>query len=401
MTIINYRQPDNWIKYDPSAVNQALVQAKAAILALQNLPYQKDWVESLQNMELKREVAGTSKIEGADFTEAELDEAIREGSMELLTRSQKQARAAISTYQWIATIGNDKPIDEDLIMEIHRRIVTGADDDHCEPGVLRKDDQNVTFGNPRHRGVPGGTECAAVFKRFVTALGNEFKTHDPLIQALAAHYHLAAMHPFLDGNGRTARALGALMKQRSGLRDTCFISISNYYYDEKKAYLATLAQTRSGNHDLTPFLLFGLKGVESQATRVLRSIQKEVAKAVYRNMMYDLFTRLRTPKKRVIMDRQLGVLRLLLQREKVNLSEMIRLTEKSYLGMKDPRKALFRDLNGLIGLGAIRYEVSEGQPGSLIIDLEWPRKITESDFFKRLNKFPKAKTSLIRSTDTS
>ncbi len=34
----------------------------------------------------------------------------------------------------------------------------------------------------------------------------------------AAHYHLAAMHPFVDGNGRTARALEALMRERAGLR---------------------------------------------------------------------------------------------------------------------------------------------------------------------------------------
>ena len=55
---------------------------------------------------------------------------------------------------------------------------------------------------------------------------HELRDHDPIIQALAAHYHVAAMHPFLDGNGRTARALEALMLQRAGLRDTCFIAMS-------------------------------------------------------------------------------------------------------------------------------------------------------------------------------
>ena len=38
------------------------------------------------------------------------------------------------------------------------------------------------------------------------------------------------MHPFVDGNGRTARALEALMLQRAGLRDSSFIAMSNYYY---------------------------------------------------------------------------------------------------------------------------------------------------------------------------
>jgi len=38
-----------------------------------------------------------------------------------------------------------------------------------------------------------------------------YRGHDPLIQALAMHYHFASMHPFLDGNGRSARALETLM----------------------------------------------------------------------------------------------------------------------------------------------------------------------------------------------
>jgi Fic family protein len=71
------------------------------------------------------------------------------------------------------------------------------------------------------------------------AISNEFRTHEILIQGLAIHYHIGAMHPFLDGNGRTARALEATMLQRSGLKDALFISLSNYYYEEKSAYLAS------------------------------------------------------------------------------------------------------------------------------------------------------------------
>ena len=53
------------------------------------------------------------------------------------------------------------------------------------------------------------------------------------------------MHPFLDGNGRTARALEALMLQRTGLRDTLFIAMSNYYYEHKINYLNALNDTRA------------------------------------------------------------------------------------------------------------------------------------------------------------
>ncbi len=128
---MRYQPPTNWIKYDIGAVTSELVDAKAAVYSVKTVPYQRAWVESLQEMELKREVAGTSRIEGADFTEGELDEALKEESeKELFTRSQKQVSAAMRAYRWIATVPDDQPVDTGLILEIHRHIVTGADDDH-------------------------------------------------------------------------------------------------------------------------------------------------------------------------------------------------------------------------------------------------------------------------------
>lgn len=199
---IKYEIPKNWIAYDVREVASFLIEAKAQVRALTTLPYQREWVEKLQEIQLKREVAGTSRIEGADFTERELEEALKESPQQLLTRSQRQAHAAVQTYRWIAKLPEDRPVDEYLIREVHRRIVTGADDDHCPPGELRQIDQNVVFGMPRHRGIEGGEECKSAFKNLMEAVRGPFQGHDSLIQALALHYHFAAMHPFLDGNGR-------------------------------------------------------------------------------------------------------------------------------------------------------------------------------------------------------
>ena len=113
------------------------------------------------------------------------------------------------------------------------------------------------------------TIAQAALRQLCQAARTIFRDHDPLIQALALHYHFAAMHPFLDGNGRTARALEALMLQRVGLRDTLFIAMSNYYYEEKAGYLNALAETRALSHDLTPFLKFALKGIEKQCNQAV------------------------------------------------------------------------------------------------------------------------------------
>ena len=151
---IQYSIPDRWIRYDPVAVIDELTEAKASILSLTNIPFQRSWAERLEEMELKREVAGTSRIEGANFTEREFEEAVTDNVPdEHFSRSQRQARAAINTYRWIEGLTDARPIDESLVKEIHRRIVTGCDDDHCPPGQLRGDGHNVSFGRPRHRGV--------------------------------------------------------------------------------------------------------------------------------------------------------------------------------------------------------------------------------------------------------
>jgi Fic family protein len=91
------------------------------------------------------------------------------------------------------------------------------------------------------------------------------------------------MHPFLDGNGRTARALEALLLGRAGLRETAFIAMSNYYHDEKTAYLAALARVRRQDHDLTDFIVLGLKGIAIQGQRLLDAIRRETSRELFRS----------------------------------------------------------------------------------------------------------------------
>jgi Fic family protein len=389
--VVRYELPRDWIKYDRLQIINELTEAKAAMLALSDIPYQRSWGDKLQRMQLKREVAGTSRIEGAQFTEKELEAAMRDTPAQLETRSQKQAAAAVTTYRWIAQLPSDRPLDQALIFDVHRRLVSGCDDDHCPPGRLRERDQNVTFGAPRHRGAEGGDECDVAVGQLVTAARTSFVEHDPLIQALALHYHFAAMHPFLDGNGRTARALEALMLQRIGLRDTLFIAMSNYYYEQKVGYLNALNETRANEHDLTPFLKFALKGIQAQCRRLSSEIRLQVAKALYRNTMTDLFGRLKSPRKRVMSDRHVQLLHLLLDEEEIILEELHKRTAHFYR-MKNPYKALIRDLNYLIELSAVGATRLPENAGFLIaIRLDWPTRITETEFFRHVKEMPKAK----------
>lgn len=390
--MIKYELPKKWILYDKICFIDEMIEAKAAIASLKAMPYQKNWADQLQIVQLKREVAGTSRIEGADFTERELDAALVETPEQLHTRSQKQAASAANTYRWISKLEDGVPITSDLVCKIHRLIITDADDDHCPPGKLRACNQNVNFGTPRHRGEEGGEACAKAFNSLCAAFQSEFRHHDLLIQALAAHYHLAAMHPFLDGNGRTARATEALFLQKTGLKKTLFIAMSNYYYEEKIDYLKVLSQVKQEDSNLTPFIKFGLRGIALQCNRLLEEIKKNVSRVLFRNMMHNLFGRLKTKRKRVIADRQLEILNILLERNYM-LDELADRIMKLYESLQNPYKAFIRDICYLLELGAIDFEKKDERNCLLFIRLEWPTEITETKFFEMSKELPKAKST--------
>ena len=402
---VQYVIPDHWIRYDPMAVVAELTEAKASILSLASIPIQRSWAEDLEEMELKREVAGTSRIEGADFTEREFEEAVATGaSDEHFSRSQRQVRAAIQTYRWIERLDHERPIDESLVKEIHRRIVTGCDDDHCPPGQLRGDGQIVSFGRPRHRGVEGGSECSRAIRKLISASNHEFRGHDPLVRALASHYHIGAMHPFYDGNGRTARALEACVLRRTLPDDTLFIAMSNYYYDEKDAYFACLSEVRERNHDLTPFIKFGLMGIFVQCQRLLREIKRHVQRSLFRDVMGQMYGRLRSTRKRALAQRQYEVLNRLLDMDKeIEYRSLFDLLEKYYGNLKTPHRAYVRDLNHLSGLRAIIVRQAEGLGPErtrylISVRLEWATEITETEFYRQISQLPEAKTRLITSS---
>jgi Fic family protein len=302
----------------------------------------------------------------------------------------------MQAYRWIGELPADRPISADLVREVHRRLVTGCDDDHCPPGVLRERDYNVTFGIPPHRGAEGGPACEEAFAELIQSAQTEFRDHDPLVQAMALHYHLAAMHPFLDGNGRTARAIEALVLRRAGLTDRAFVAMSNYYYDEKPAYLRVLGEARQGGHDLTPFLIFALQGVRIQCERLTAEIRKQMQRALFRDTMYSLFNRLKTKRKRVIGERQIEILKTLLDVETIELDKLHDRVARYYASINNPIGAFYRDIAQLRSLQAVVLHQSDPNPNPfewpISINLEWPQQISETEFFLLIKTMPKGKT---------
>lgn len=385
--VSRYMVPQRWVHYDPSAIFHLLIEAKTAGGVLNQMPYLPQWIEEAHAEQLRLEAAGTSRIEGAQFTQREQDEALAPtlNATTGLTHSQRQLRAADATYRWLRSRPAEQPVSADFIREIHRRIVTGCDDDHCEPGGTRPDGWNVTFGTPRCRGAEGGRECRAAFDGLAAAIAGEFRRHDRLIQAMAAHYHIGAMHPFGDGNGRTARALEAFMLRRAGVNDVIMVSLSNYYYEHKDEYLTALHETRKNGHDLTPFLKFALPAVAERCNVVAETIATNHRQVLFREFARSLFGKLRSPRRRVLAQRQLEILEILLDAGPTEPPDLIVRGRALYLGLKYPDRAMVRDLFGLLELSAIILD--QGRIGA---NLDWPQLFAESELLDRYENMPSA-----------
>ena len=385
--VSRYRVPRRWVHYDPSAVFQLLIEARTAGGILNQMPYLPQWIEQAHEEQLRLEAAGTSRIEGAQFTQHEQDEALAPTltATTRLTHSQRQLRAADATYRWLRSRPAEQPVSAEFIREIHRRIVTGCDDDHCEPGRTRPDGCNVTFGTPRRRGAEGGHECRAAFDGVAAAIAGEFRPHDRLIQAIAAHYHIGAMHPFGDGNGRTARALEAFMLRRAGVNDVIMVSLSNYYYEHKDEYLTALYETRKNGHDLTPFLKFALPAVAERCNVVAEAIATNHRRVLFREFARLLFGKLRSPRRRVLAQRQLEILEILLDTGPTEPRDLVNRGRALYLGLKHPDRAMARDLFGLLELSAVMLD-----GGRIAANLDWPQLFAESELLDRYESMPSA-----------
>ena len=387
--IIRYRTPRQWAAYDPAAIMDLLVAAKTAAGVLHSLPYLNQWIAQIHEEQLRLEAAGTSRIEGAEFTQREQEEALAPAAATRtdLTRSQRQLRAADGAYRWLRSLPADRPVTADFILDVHRRIVTGCDDDHCEPGALRPTGWNVTFGTPRCRGAEGGDDCRAAFNGLCDAVNGELRRHDGIIRALAVHYHIGAMHPFGDGNGRTTRAVESFMLRSAGVSGLVMVSLSNYYYAHKDEYLAALATSRQAGHDLTPFLRFALPAITERCNATAAIIIDHHRRELFRQFSRSLFGQLRNKRRRVLAERQLHILDTLLDAASTNLGNLsTTMVGTHYANLKYPDRALVRDMIGLIDLGAIRMNNAL----AVEVNLDWPQQFSESELLERYEQMPAA-----------
>ena len=206
---------------------------------------------------LIEEAITSSQLEGAATTRKVAQEMIRSGRKPRDTSEQM----ILNNYTTMRRIGELKALEltPGLVFEIHRLITEGTMDDPTAAGRLRTADERRfvgdDFGQVFHDPPPADELPQRMREMCAFANGT---TPDgfihPAIRAIILHFWLAYDHPFVDGNGRTARALFYWAMLRSGYWLFEFISISSILRKAPAKYGRSFLYTETDDNDLTYFL---------------------------------------------------------------------------------------------------------------------------------------------------
>ncbi len=210
---------------------------------------------------LVAEAITSSQLEGAATTREVAKEMIRAG------RPPRDAdeRMILNNFRAMQKIGGlrNESLTPELVFGLHRTVVEGTLEDPSDAGRLRRSDRVIDVSDlkntvfhvpPRAEELEGRLASMCDFANGITPKG----FIHPVIRSIVLHFWLAYDHPFVDGNGRTARALFYWSMLRQGYWLCEFISISEIVRRGPAKYGRAFLYTETDDNDLTYFILFHL-----------------------------------------------------------------------------------------------------------------------------------------------
>lgn len=220
---------------------------------------------------LMDEAIASSQIEGAVITRVFAKAMLRTGRSARI----RSERMTINGYRTTSMLRERalEPLSMDLLLDIQRSITQDTLEDEADAGRLRTSDdiRVVEFesGDIVHS-PPPARELRTRLKRmlaFANSTADAVPWLHPLVRASILHFWLAYEHPFVDGNGRTARALLYWLMLREGYELFEFLTISQSIHAARDRYYRAFRHSESDANDLTYFVAF-------QAHMVLRAVDK-------------------------------------------------------------------------------------------------------------------------------
>lgn len=284
----------------PASLWILLGEAKSKIDHLSLVPLRPSTAEALHQVYLAKGVAATTAIEGNTLSEEEVLKAVRgdlkvQPSREYLKREVDNVIAACR--QILQEVAIDSPLQVSLktICAYNRMVLDGlpANEDSGIPGEIRS--HNVVVGGGVYRGAPAG-ECHQLMTRLCEWLNGpdfegpkDMETIYATIQAIVAHLYIAWIHPFGDGNGRTARLLESRLLLAAGVPTPAAHLLSNHYNQTRAEYYRQLSMASKSGGDVLPFLEYAVRGLVDGLREQLKNVWAQQWDVVWENYVHEVF----------------------------------------------------------------------------------------------------------------
>lgn len=270
----------------PDAVNRDLhwLDMNAAGTISANQPVTNQGMKNTYLIKsIVEEAINSSQLEGASTTRQVAKEMIRQGR-DPKNKSEQMILNNYHAMQFIRDFKEDE-LTPSFLFELHRILTDKTLDDPEKAGVFRSENDKVyvtdrTSSNVLHS-PPQASELSKRIESlcsFANDTSNSTFIH-PVIRAIILHFMLAFDHPFIDGNGRTARALFYWSMISQGYWLAEFISISRIIKLAPVQYGRAFLYTETDDNDVTYFIIHQLE-VITKAIQDLHAYLEKKTKGI-------------------------------------------------------------------------------------------------------------------------
>jgi len=282
----------NWKLREKSVT--LLGQCYAYIDSMLNIPIRPDYHRQMLEVSLNKGALATTAIEGNTLTEEELAQILKGIDLAPSKKYQQQeVENIINAFNIILNeVIRDRSqaiISPELIKRFNKMVGKDIGDAfNGNPGQFRR--RNVTVGSyrpPSFEMVEGLVKklCDWLLKEFHYEHNQDF--NDAVIEAIVAHVYIAWIHPFLDGNGRTARLVEFYLLMRAGIPNIASHVLSNHYNNTRTEYYRQL-QNASETGNLNAFIEYAIEGFRDGLEKILGIIHADLTEAAWKNYVHDV-----------------------------------------------------------------------------------------------------------------
>lgn len=291
---------------------------------------------------LMEEAIFSSQMEGAATTRKVAKEMLRKK----MTPKDRSQQMIANNYQTIRFIVDNKetPLTPELVFHIHYLMTEKTLESPEDAGRLRTNDNVVVEDGITHEVVHTPPPYQEL-PEFVEELCRYFNETDakvfvhPIIRGIIIHFMIAYMHPFVDGNGRTARALFYWYMLKQGYWLMEYMSVSRVIASSKKSYEKAYQYVESDFMDVGYFIMYNLKVLD----KAFKQLQAYIKKKQDEKMLANTFLQLGD-----INERQAQIIRMFID----NPNEVLTVKDVQAKFLITPTTAK-SDLMGLVQRGLL------------------------------------------------